>query len=62
MGQTTHDLDTLPEDEDRPVRYETRHTGVGWTMYLGLGLIVFTLLLFLLALVMVGVGSPLGDR
>jgi hypothetical protein len=41
--------------------YEKQHPGVGFTFYLGIGLIVFTVLMLLLALIMIGVSGPLGE-
>lgn len=40
---------------------EKQHTGVGFTLYLALGLIAMTRLMLVLAIAMIGYTGPLGE-
>lgn len=51
----------VPHRDQPAASYEKRHPGVGFTLYLGIGLIVFTVLMLVLALIMIGVSGPLGE-
>lgn len=61
MNDGNENAPAASETPDAAVPYEKQHTGVGFTLYLALGLIALTVLMLVLAIAMIGFTGPLGE-